>query len=328
MFPSKMILGSILIATIGDFIAYKYYPQRGSRVSWAFNQVKYNLMKLQNITHTLADVFCNKPEECKKAADEFFVIVADIPHDLVEKIAEFVKNSPSQTTQQPQGDGAVRKQQRNAKINAANYTKDEVALEGNSLKAEAVIKSLRFSSYEENNLCDLKEGIPPSEYDATVDEIANLTNMPEKLRKVIKRAKNFTEGNVLAVDRLQFKTKDGNMVFGRVAVIRRGEVLDMAYSLHSVEYELKSKQRQPKNAEKLQQFSGSLEDGSDKGDALDEISFDLREDFLAFFHKQAIQGFVKHCDFVLKTLKDDDRDEVLKHMGVTNDGTAKEEKAH
>lgn len=54
----------------------------------------------------------------------------------------------------------------------------------------------------------------------------------------------------------------------------------------------------------------------------------MREDFLAFFHKQAIQGFVKHCDFVLKTLKDDDRDEVLKHMGVTNDGTAKEEKAH
>ena len=282
-------------------------------------------MKLQNVTHKLSDVFCNKPEECKNAADEFFAIVADIPHDLLEKITEFVANS--QRTQQTQGDGAVTKQQRAVKRNAANYTKDEVALQGNSLKAEAVIKSLRFSSYEENNLCDLKEGIPPGEYDATVDEIADLTNMPEKLKKVIKRAKNFTEGNVLAVDRLQFKTEDGNMVFGRVAVIRRGEVLDMAYSLHSVEYELMSKQRRPENAEKLQQFSGSLEDGLEKGEALEEISFELREDFMAFFHKQAIQGFVKHCDFVLKTLKDEERDEVLKHMGVTNNGTGEEKKA-
>ena len=172
--------------------------------------------------------------------------------------------------------------------------------------------------------CDLKEGIPPGEYDATVDETEDLTNMPEKLKKVIKRAKNFTEGNVLTVDRYQFKSEDGNMGFGRMAVIRRGEVLDMAYPLHSVEYELMSKQRRPENAGK---FSGSLEDSTDKDEALEEISFDLRDDFMAFIRKQAIQGFVKHCDFVLKTLKDEDRDEVLKHMGVTNDGTGGEKKA-
>ena len=49
-----------------------------------------------------------------------------------------------------------------------------------------------------------------------------------------------------------------------MAVIRRGEVLDMTYSLHSVEYELMSKQRQPDNVEKLEQFTGSLGDGLDK----------------------------------------------------------------
>ena len=65
--------------------------------------------------------------------------------------------------------------------------------------------------------------------------------MPEKLKNTIKRAKN-SSGNVLAVNRLQLKAAEGSMVFGRVAVIRRGEVLDMAYSLHSVEYEFMQKQ--------------------------------------------------------------------------------------
>ena len=297
-----------MIATIGDFIAFKFCPQGGSRVSWAFNQVKYNLMKLQNVTHKLADALCNKSEQCKKAVDEFLVIAGDIPHDLVEKIAEFVR---------PQDDGWIKKKHSAAKRSAADYTIDEGALQGNSLKAGAVIKSLRFSSYEENNLCDLKEGIPPGEYDATVDEIADLTNMPKKLKKVIKRAKNFIEGNVLAVDRLQFKTEEGNMVFGRVVVIRRGKVLDLAYSLHSVEYELTPYQHKPEYAKMLKQFTYSLGDSVYKCGGSEDISFDLRNDFLAFFHTQAIEGFLKHCNFVLKTLDDEDGNEVLKEMGVT-----------
>ena len=65
-----------------------------------------------------------------------------------------------------------------------------------------MIKSLQFSSYEENNLCDPKEGIPGNEFHATVEEIVELTNMPMKLKKVIKRARNFARGDVLAVNRL------------------------------------------------------------------------------------------------------------------------------
>ena len=29
---------------------------------------------------------------------------------------------------------------------------------------------------------------------------------------------------------------------------------------------------------------------------------ELREEFLAFFHKQAIKGFIDHCDCILKTI--------------------------
>lgn len=320
-----MILCSILIATIGDFVAFKYYPQGGSRVYWTYSQVKGNLMKLQNITHKLADMFCNNPEECKNVTDEFFAIAADIPQDFVLKIVELL-NTFAPKSKETKDDGIVKRNYNEAKKAAVDYS-SEVQLKGDAEKAEMVIKSLKFSSYDENNLCDLMEGIPPEEYDVTVDEIADLTNMPEKLKKVIKRAKNFTGGKVQAVNRLQFKTKDGNMVFGRVAVFRRGEVLDMAYSLHSVEYKLAPKQRKPENAEKLNKFSESLGNDGDNGETLEEISLELREDFLAFFHKQAIQGFVKHCDYVLKTLKDEGKDgegapEVLKNIGVRSDEAA------
>ena len=34
---------------------------------------------------------------------------------------------------------------------------------------------------------------------------------------------------------------------------------------------------------------------------------ELREGCLAFFHKQAIKGFMKHCDYILKsTTRSDD----------------------
>ena len=147
-----------------------------------------------------------------------------------------------------------------ARKSAVDFIQETAEVKGNVTKAEQIIKSLTFASYGENNLCNLKEGIPDDEYDATVDEIAYLTGMLEKLRKKIKRARNFTSGNIFAVNKLGFKADDGSMVFDRVAVIRRGKVLDMAYSLHSVEYELISKHG---NAENLEQFSESLDNEKD-----------------------------------------------------------------
>ena len=147
-----------------------------------------------------------------------------------------------------------------ARKSAVDFIQETAEVKGNVTKAEQIIKSLTFASYGENNLCNLKEGIPDDEYDATVDEIAYLTGMLEKLRKKIKRARNFTSGNIFAVNKLGFKADDGSMVFDRVAVIRRGKVLDMAYSLNSVEYELISKHG---NAENLEQFSESLDNEKD-----------------------------------------------------------------
>ena len=288
----KMILGPLILAVIG-VISVKYYPQG----SYQDLTVRF---RNAYVTRKVAELFiCADlgPDECKNATDEVLKIVSLIPQDLWTRAAEFFRERSTLS-------GTVQTNHNEAKKGAVDFTQGRVEVKGNEEKAEQIIKSLKFAKYDESNLCDLKEGIPHSEYDATVDEIADLTNMPEKLKRTIKRAKSFTGGNVLAVNRLQFKAADGNLVFGRVAVIRRGKVLDMAYSLHSVEYELMPKQRQPDQADKLQQFSGSL--GQEDNATFDGISTELRKNFLAFFHKEAINGFIKHCDYVLKTITHSD----------------------
>ena len=73
-----------------------------------------------------------------------------------------------------------------------------------------------------------------NEFDANVEEISELISIPKKLKKVIKRSRNFNRGDVLALNRLQFKIQGGNMVFGRVAVLRNANTLGMAFSLHLV----------------------------------------------------------------------------------------------
>ena len=321
-----MIFGSLALAVIGDMIAMKYNPQNGSAFAWSLAQSKGSFFRLRNTTHRFADVFCNKPDECKDAIDQFFEVVSDIPHDLMEAFVKFLeKYSDGQEGNCAQAGGTVQINQDVAKKGAVDFTNETTEVKGNVAKAESIINSLTFSSYDENNLCDLKEGIPDNEYDATVDEIADLTGMPGKLTKTIKRARRFTGGNILAVNKLGFKADDGSLVFGRVAVIRRGKVLDMAYSLHSVEYELISKQG---NAENLKKFSESLDNENDdeaKGNPKKGISMDLRSDFMAFFHKQAIDGFVKHCDYVLKTMNHGE--DVVRALGVDkNGGTTGEEK--
>lgn len=245
-----------------DLIAFRCNPERGSGLVWAFNQV-------QNISHRVADAICENPEDCKHVIDQFFACVSSIPQDVLAEIAECLRNATAQPTKDPQdgGESAVIDEffacassipqyiwakiaecLRNATAptmekrrafghfqqQVANYSKEQAALNGSATKAKDVIESLRFSSYEQNNLCDLKEGIPFAKYNVTVDQIAALTNMPDELKDVIKTAINFKSGNVLALDRLQFKSKDGNMVFGKVVVIRRGKVLDLAYSLGGV----------------------------------------------------------------------------------------------
>ena len=310
------------MAAIGDFLAFKLYPEGGSRFRWTFHQMKGNLMQVQNFTHKLADMFCNDPEQCKNATDEFFLIAASLPQDVVLQFADFMSKFGVSAKQQEGGE--VNRKPTETKRAAVSYSNGEVQSQGDPKKGETVLNSLKFSDYDENNLCDLMEGIPPEQYDVTVDDIAELTNMPENLTKAIKRAKNFSGGKVQAVRRLQFKTENGNLVFGRVAVIRRGKLLDMAYSLHTLKYELAPSQRRPENAQKLEQFSESLhEDEEGARKEFQEISVELRNDFLAFFHKQAIEGFVKQCDFVLKALNDKNEDaEILQHIGVSKDGKA------
>lgn len=317
MFNWKMTILSFIILLVASF----YFPQVGSTVSWFLNHGQQLSLKLQRAAHQLEDVICNKPEECKLTLDEFFEFLNNIPQALWNAVANFLQRNPtsSLTEQTLNRDDETTRKQRRALLAAYNYRNEVI---GNVNKAEDFIKSLRFSSYEESNLCDLKEGIPEVEFDATVEEIAELTKMPMKLKSVVKTATKFNRVNVLAVNKLHFRTRDGNMVFGRIAVLHKGNTLDMAYSLQFVSYALQKRQREPEIAANFTKFFETLDkvdngelDKVDNGDS-NGISSDLRQDFLAFFHKQAIKGFVNHCDYLIKKLDNgqEEEPEIVKQM--------------
>lgn len=275
MFPSKLFLGVFLIA-------FTFYPQGVHRVLLTVSHARDNFLNLRSVIYRLADVICPYPEECKNAADEFFATVAGILQDLLKRIAEFVSNLLFQTRREPQDDATVQKRHREAKINAVNYTTDEV--NGNFTEAEeTVLKSVDFSRYFEKNTCGLNEGMSGTQYDAYVDAIAACTKMPKEQKELYRRMKNFTGGNVLATRGLQFTPEGAEILFTRAAVIPREGKLDMAHSLHHADFGLKPNQSQPEG-----------------------ISVDQREHYLTFFRKRAIEGFRQQCDFVLKTLEKGD----------------------
>ena len=278
----RRIAVAAVFVSLTILFVHSDYPQVYARVERFFRQGN----QLHNLGRMISSLIFDNPKEFKPVFDLVW-------HALAEFTAD---------------DETVRQARRRAKLHVAIYEDFKFSTEGNATKAEDVIKSIRFSSYEENNLCNLKEGIPEVEFDETVEEIADLTNMPIKLKRVVQRARNFSGGDDLAVNNLKFKGKNGSMVIGRIAILRNGDTIDMAYSLHSVTFDLKDKQSKSGNAMNFLMFFKTLnkanEEEYDEGDkdGADDISFDLQQDLLAFFDKKAIDGFVKRCGHLLKRL--------------------------
>ena len=277
--------------------------QNGSATTIA--KAKSTLSAARNAICRFREEFINNPNGWLSYIDPFFGI-ADIIFDPMERFVDlFIQEL------------AVRR---------VFYFRPETQEEkGDAVKAGNIIKSLKFAHYRENNLCDLKEGISDDEYDETVDEIADWSHMPKGLTQKIKRARHSMSGRKFAADDLKFTTDDGSMVFGRVAVVRKGKTLDMAYSLNMLNYKLISKDG---NAENLKQFSGSVDyekDDTAKGESQEGISIELMNDFKEFFLKRVIDEFGKHCQYILKGMNNGE--DVVRGHGVNkNGGTTGEEK--
>ena len=256
-----------------------HYPQNGSATTTFLARAKDKLSAARNAICRSREEFSNNPIGWLFFVDPLFA-VADITFDLMERFVELW----------------IQEKQELAIRRVFHFRPQSQEEKGDAAKAENIIKSLKFASYHVNNMCDLKEGIPDNEYDEIVDKIADSRGMPEDLVQSVKQARHSMSKSMFAVDTLHFKANNGSMVFGRVAVIRRGNVLDIAYSFNTVNYELISKDG---NAENLEQFSESLgneKDNEAKGKSAEGISMELMNDFKEFFHKQVIDEFGKNCE--------------------------------
>jgi len=217
-----------------------------------------------------------------------------------------VVNRTASPTGSPIDVEAARKQ-RVATIKALIYYNDKVPVKRSAIKAEDVMKSIQFSRYDENTLCNFMEGIPGVEFVATVEEIAEVHNMPITLKRVLMRAGNLIRRDVFSLNRRQFTTRDGYMVFGRVAVFPNGNTIDMAYSFHSVKYKLAKKQSKPEFAGNFTTFSETLNKGNDGNS--NKISFEVWQGLYTHFRDDAIERFQDECDYLLKNVDNAQKEE-------------------
>ena len=291
----RRTIAAVFVSLAILFVYSSVYPQVCPRLKRFFGQGN----QLHNLGRIITYLIFDNPEEFKPVFDLVW-------HALSELTASSTVD-----------DETVRQVRRTAKLHAAMYEEDKFSAEGNATKAEEVIKSIRFSSYVENNVCYLKEGIPEDEFDATVDELEGLTKMPIAVKNTIKNAKNAAL-KLIALEDLQITAKDGNMVFGRVVVFAVNGTIDVAFSLHSLKYELKKKQNKPECAWSFRKVFESLKKANDVDDKSDEddddpngaIFIQIRNDFVAFFHKQAIEGFRRQCDILLKVMDNGQKEEL------------------
>ena len=164
----RILLGSLSLLAA---ISVKYYLQGGLPT---LNQTYQGLARFRDAyvyTRKVAELFiCTNylaPDECKNATDDVFETVSRIRlllQELWMRFAELLETSISSgNVQKINHDTAMK--------GAVEFMQGTVEIKGDEQKAEWVIKSLQLANYDESNLCDNKEGIPPSKYDVTVDDI-------------------------------------------------------------------------------------------------------------------------------------------------------------
>ena len=302
-----------------------------------FNNVQWSatdqVTRLRTFAQKIAEHFFNDTKEAHDWVDQLEKNVTSAVIQILEKgvnWAMFYKQ---------RGEDTIPEDVKEKMEPVFDYEDEKQDLEKNketALVGESMMKELRFHKYEETNLCNVKQGIEVSNYDKVVERIAKVVNMPDNLTLLIKEAKDLEDGEVLALDKLSFRGAKGNMVFGKVVVIKRKGKIDLAYSMHGVEYDIKTKQPTEKaqlNAKKLESFEESLKaEEVVKGDKADahgvaedphdyDISFEHRNAFEAFFHRNAIQKFSTHCQKTMKKVFKNDAP-VLKVFEVQTEENA------
>lgn len=101
---------------------------------------------------------------------------------------------------------------------------------------DELVRGLTFDQYEEKVSCRVANGILLKDYPTIVDNFARRFSIPEDT-KISLFEGTMMKDLVENVRNFKFeKGKTGSYVYGRVATIKRGNKIDIAYSVYTLEF--------------------------------------------------------------------------------------------
>ena len=105
--------------------------------------------------------------------------------------------------------------------------------------AEGLVRSL----YDEKVSCRVARGILLKDYPTVIENFAKRFAIPVDIKDSLLNAQySHTTENVAL--NFEFKKSDtGSYVYGRMAIIKDGDKIDMAYCVHTLDYKLSDKVR-------------------------------------------------------------------------------------
>ena len=173
--------------------------------------------------------------------------------------------------------------------NTLTYTNEDKAVI-NIADAAQIVNSLKYTHYQEKNLCDVMEGL--TQYDKLIELLGKELKLSEEMQESLKLSK-YTDGRMRAVESFSQLQKDGSLVYGRFATVRRelknGKTkYDIAYSIHSLSYKLADD-----NSKDSVSFWNKFVEGGEKTKSYED-------GFYAYFQNKAIEKFNRQCSKLLK----------------------------
>lgn len=158
--------------------------------------------------------------------------------------------------------------------------------------AEEMIRGLTFDIFEENVSCAVKKGIKIEDYSFIVNRFAKRFGIPENITDSLLDGQYIRENDEMVYNFKFRKGEKGNFVYGRVATVKHGGEIDMAYSVYSLDFKLS-----PKVIEHEQEkvFLGFIRYGKKVWRETEErnLSIEDKKHLQAYFTYQAIIGFKK-----------------------------------
>lgn len=122
-----------------------------------------------------------------------------------------------------------------AKALVGLFSKDEERTK-DLTAADELVRGLTFDMFDEKISCQVGRGILLTDYPIVIEEFARSYSITDDIKARLLTSR-LMEDSVATIQNFKFKKdKTGGFVYGRVATIKHGDKIDMAYSVYTLDF--------------------------------------------------------------------------------------------